>query len=136
MFLGHEWLKKHNPTIDWNMSKLDFNRCPSDCNMMVRFFDPEEDLETYCPEVNLEEGDRIVQINFLNVEDTSIPDVMHHIRAHGTTAQQLAEAAGKDQKTGGFEGIVPKYLHEFKDIFDKKEFDALPKEDNGTMQSN
>ncbi|EGN95322.1 hypothetical protein SERLA73DRAFT_17679, partial [Serpula lacrymans var. lacrymans S7.3] len=22
MFLGHEWLKKHNPTIDWNSSKL------------------------------------------------------------------------------------------------------------------
>ncbi|EGN97777.1 hypothetical protein SERLA73DRAFT_24799, partial [Serpula lacrymans var. lacrymans S7.3] len=43
-----------------------------------------------------------------------------------TMAQKLAEAAGKDRKEGGFEKIVPKHLHQYKDVFDKKEFDTLP----------
>ncbi|EGN90989.1 hypothetical protein SERLA73DRAFT_81560 [Serpula lacrymans var. lacrymans S7.3] len=51
----------------------------------------------------------------MNYEDTSIDDHYYHIRAQGTTAQKLAEAAGKDQKEGGFEKIVPKYLHDYKD---------------------
>ena len=25
VFIGHEWLKKHNPTIDWKDSTLAFN---------------------------------------------------------------------------------------------------------------
>ena len=26
-----DWLKKHNPTIDWQKGKLIFNRCPPLC---------------------------------------------------------------------------------------------------------
>ena len=29
LFIGHEWLKKHNPNIDWLTSTLTFDRCPA-----------------------------------------------------------------------------------------------------------
>jgi hypothetical protein len=31
IFLGHAWLKKHNPEIDWKCNKIRFSRCPEDC---------------------------------------------------------------------------------------------------------
>jgi hypothetical protein len=33
MILGFDWLRKHNPTVDWHTSCLLFNRCPTTCNM-------------------------------------------------------------------------------------------------------
>jgi hypothetical protein len=33
IFLGHDWLKKHNPSIDWRDGSLQFDRCPTVCNM-------------------------------------------------------------------------------------------------------
>ena len=32
IFLGHDWLKKHNPNIDWKEGKISFKRCPEKCN--------------------------------------------------------------------------------------------------------
>ena len=34
IFIGHEWLKKHNPSIDWIKATINFNRCPEECNML------------------------------------------------------------------------------------------------------
>ncbi|KAL5501635.1 hypothetical protein ACEPAH_8895 [Sanghuangporus vaninii] len=31
IFLGHDWLQKHNPEIDWKIGKIDFTRCPEEC---------------------------------------------------------------------------------------------------------
>lgn len=31
IFLGHDWLEKHNPTIDWQKGIVTFNRCPLQC---------------------------------------------------------------------------------------------------------
>ena len=31
LFLGHDWLKFHNPSIDWQTGLLQFNRCPTSC---------------------------------------------------------------------------------------------------------
>jgi hypothetical protein len=31
VFIGHEWLKKHNPEVDWRKSALFFTRCPDEC---------------------------------------------------------------------------------------------------------
>jgi hypothetical protein len=32
-FLGHAWLKKHNPQIDWARNRVQFSGCPPECNM-------------------------------------------------------------------------------------------------------
>jgi hypothetical protein len=33
VFIGFDWLKKHNPEIDWNKPSIMFTRCPEECNM-------------------------------------------------------------------------------------------------------
>ena len=34
LILGYMWLKKHNPTIDWEKGMVKFNRCPCSCHML------------------------------------------------------------------------------------------------------
>ncbi|KAL5476985.1 hypothetical protein ACEPAI_3171 [Sanghuangporus weigelae] len=31
IFLGHDWLQRHNPEIDWKIGKINFTRCPDEC---------------------------------------------------------------------------------------------------------
>ena len=33
IFLGHDWLSKHNPEIDWKTGDLEFSRCPESCQL-------------------------------------------------------------------------------------------------------
>jgi len=33
MFLGHDWLIKHNPEVKWKNSTIKFTRCPGNCTM-------------------------------------------------------------------------------------------------------
>ena len=33
MFLGHNWLVKHNPEVNWKNRTIWFTRCPESCKM-------------------------------------------------------------------------------------------------------
>jgi len=33
MFLGHNWLVKHNPEVNWKNRTIKFTRCPGNCTM-------------------------------------------------------------------------------------------------------
>ena len=33
MFLGHYWLVKHNPEVNWKNGTIKFTRCPENCTM-------------------------------------------------------------------------------------------------------
>ena len=33
MFLGHNWLVKHNPEVNWKNGIMKFTRCPGSCKM-------------------------------------------------------------------------------------------------------
>ena len=33
MFLGHDWLVKHNPEVNWKNRTIKFTRCPESCTM-------------------------------------------------------------------------------------------------------
>jgi len=33
MFLGHDWLVKHNPEVNWKNETIQFTRCPGSCKM-------------------------------------------------------------------------------------------------------
>jgi len=40
MFLGHDWLVKYNPEVNWKNRTIKFTRCPGNCTMMhkdIRF---------------------------------------------------------------------------------------------------
>ncbi|KAJ7690420.1 hypothetical protein B0H17DRAFT_1290066, partial [Mycena rosella] len=57
-----EWLKLHNPSIDWAKSTLKFDRCPVCCGPLGGWEDPEsDDPELKDPE--LKEGDHLRRRN-------------------------------------------------------------------------
>ena len=33
IFLGYDWLEKHNPEIDWKKGTMNFTRCPKNCHL-------------------------------------------------------------------------------------------------------
>jgi len=33
IFLGHDWLVKHNPEVNWKNGTIKFTRCPENCTM-------------------------------------------------------------------------------------------------------
>jgi len=36
MFLGHDWLVKHNPEVNWRNGTIKFTRCPDNCTMIYK----------------------------------------------------------------------------------------------------
>ncbi|KIM52334.1 hypothetical protein SCLCIDRAFT_93187, partial [Scleroderma citrinum Foug A] len=34
LILGHDWLKKHNPDIDWTTGDVTLSRCPPKCKSL------------------------------------------------------------------------------------------------------
>jgi len=36
MFLGHDWLVKHNPEVNWKNRTIKFTRCPGNCTMTYK----------------------------------------------------------------------------------------------------
>ena len=57
LFIGHEWLKLHNPNIDWKTSEIRFDRCPKECSYVKDLRDPEADEED--EQVELEPRDKL-----------------------------------------------------------------------------
>lgn len=35
VFLGHEWISKHNPSVDWVRKEIEFDRCPDSCDRVL-----------------------------------------------------------------------------------------------------
>ena len=68
VYIGHEWLKKHNPDIDWEKSRIFMTQCKPSCQFIDNFdFIDDDDTETLIDEEEspLEEGDRLF---FFNVD--------------------------------------------------------------------
>jgi len=36
IFLGHDWLVKHNPEVNWRNRTIKFTRCPGNCIMTYK----------------------------------------------------------------------------------------------------
>ena len=36
VILGHPWLRKHNPEINWQTGEVKMSRCPRECNVWIR----------------------------------------------------------------------------------------------------
>ena len=94
IFLGHEWLQYHNPSIDWKQKHLYFDRCLKHCN--ARLYDDIVELEDE-PEpksINsdeiIEEGERLLMIDM-----SQALDIRAHYgagRLHTATFVQVAKS--------------------------------------------
>ena len=106
IFLGHDWLTKHNPLIDWRNNELTFARCPPTCGTSQH---------------SRRAASRTTYIRRLETYE----DEGYARAVYQTKSTQLAATAhaisGKDKKTS-----IPAQYSEYKDVFEKKEFDKLP----------
>src|SRR5271155_4395078 len=143
LILGHSWLHKHNPEINWATGEVKMSRCPPRCCAGCRqearqerisrkaqirrkdscssgptpeFHHDTEDTEE--AEDCLDQGDRIFATGIFP------PRPQEEIRASSTISTRLAEAFKVNSEATL--PSVPDYLHEFKDVFSKKSFDVLP----------
>lgn len=42
IFLGLDWLRFHNPSVDWTESTIIFDQCPNHCGYIPWWSSPEE----------------------------------------------------------------------------------------------
>src|SRR6267143_6473338 len=98
VFLGFEWLNKHNPTINLKSKALEFTQCPSSCSMP-------KNQEHY-----------ITQSSTL-VEDiqedvcTSTSNVFIRAKVNISTELAVKEEAKKEANT--WKQPVPVHYHDF-----------------------
>ncbi len=137
IILGHSWLRKHNPNVDWTHAKILFNRCPRECGTPqvweedVNFIGglenddeneecnstgneeeiwDEDDLDT------LEEGERLFVL----------PEDVETIRASYTVSQHIAAEEERVKRLKKDMPIPDRYVKDFSPIFEKSSFDTLP----------
>ena len=93
IFLGHDWLRHHNPDIDWKKKIIQFNRCPGSCYQEEIGEDPEQETEP-----GMKEGERLLAIH-IGAEELNMRTKMTH-------STEIA-SAHKDTRT--IEEILPSY---------------------------
>ena len=146
LILGHAWLKKHNPEINWVTGEVEMSRCSAQCCSGCRdeireerriwkaeirsvaactVGDLPELLRDDDDEPEFEEGDRMFA--------TGLKGPMEEVRATSTISQRLAEAFKWNSEldhsstvpNASAEGI-PDRFREFHSVFSKESFDVLP----------
>ncbi|SJL18527.1 uncharacterized protein ARMOST_22120 [Armillaria ostoyae] len=112
LYLGHDWLKRHNPVINWETGTIIFGRCHCVKNPFPL---PDADPDDRWDE-ELDDRDTILAVN---MEEELVIRAVHH-------ANDLAAAAHADRPTRTFEEMVPPDYRSFRDLFSKENFDELP----------
>ena len=115
IFLGHEWLQRHNPAIDWEERKVEFIRCPKDCG---------KELE---PIVGKEE--RLYYFHadswFKRLEEEEVW-INYVTGTKGNISTNIAAAAEAKKKHKDWQEVIPPCYHQFERVFTKDEFGELP----------
>ncbi|SJL05427.1 uncharacterized protein ARMOST_08794 [Armillaria ostoyae] len=112
LYLGHDWLKRHNLVINWETGTVIFGRCSCVKNPFpLSDADPDDRWDE-----ELEEGDTILAVN---MEEELVICAMHH-------ANDLTAAANAEKPSKTFEEMVPSDYRSFRDLFSKENFDELP----------
>ena len=115
IYLGYDWLKKHNPTINWKEHTIKFT-CSNDHT--PHLIDDDDDDETQECTRSWAGDERLFQIDVLEYLRSTQPQRL---------TMDLAIEANKVKHTKTFEEVVPEVYHDFKnDVFDKDIFKELP----------
>jgi len=147
LILGYNWLKDHNPKIDWEKEEVEMTCCPLRCEEEcvlqkeqtyqkrielqalrsyrdgpMPLFQEELELEetplqTYSPDWGL--GDRLFLIRIFP-ELTEVD-----LRATAMTFQRLMEGTKCSKETLATATPLPTYVTEFQSMFTKEDFDIL-----------
>ena len=105
LFLGHDWLKIHNPAINWKKGMVQLTCTKDHLPDLI----PIEDKEDHT-------GHKKEECLFKI-------DMESYICTNMST--ELAIKANKPKETHTFEEVIPEVYHEYKDVFNKENFDEL-----------
>ena len=120
LIVGHTWLRKHNPEIDWVTGKVRMARCPEEC---ARKYPSERDEVVS----GLNFGDDVAEFKIFNTQlglwDTAetIPEL--YINAYTTKSTEIA---AKNYVDKSFEEAVPSKYHKYKKVFEETPFQNIP----------
>jgi len=101
IILGHPWLVKHNPEINWHTGEVSMTRCPESCGMTE---------QGICP----------------TGSKPSSPAGSERARAMSTISTRLAEAAKETSRPAHLDDLIPRPYQAFREVFSKESFDELP----------
>jgi len=146
--LGYDWLKDHNPRIDWEKGEVEMTRCPlwyeggrtlqkeqtrqkriklralrSCRDGPIPLLQEESESEEEPPQMHhpsWEFGDRLFLTHLL------LGPNQVNLRATTTTSQRLAEGARRSAEAQAAATPLPAYVAEFQSVFAKEDFDILP----------
>jgi len=86
VYIGHDWLKHHNPTVNWTRSRILMNQCPHTCHFIsnINIDEDEPTIDTTNDEEDplvLEEGDRlfVFDIDGYLEQESNLPQNINHI---------------------------------------------------------
>ena len=107
--IGHNWLAKHNPEIDWTTGNIQMLRCPTQCNLHQNQAARER------------KKDQKACKNF-DMFYTELAEEFEEVRASLTPSQRML------QEYGGEEGSseLPQWCADFADVFSEEGFQELP----------
>ena len=73
MFLGHDWLVKHNPEVNWKNGTIKFTRCPGNCTMTHKdiWFNSRWTKEMVTDKTEQDNGEIDKKPDTMNPEDLS-----------------------------------------------------------------
>jgi hypothetical protein len=103
--------------MDWQNSILSFDRCPTNCLITPeRFTNPEQDdPEITVNKIDIEEED---QLFFIDTAEFMVNRITG-------PAMELAIEQSKKEHQKNFEEDLPKYLQDYQDVFEERDFNKL-----------
>lgn len=110
IFLSHDWLKLHNPFIDWKYGTVTFQCQDDHVPDLIDTNDDNDDNDEQ--KIHFQDGDRLFHFNV----DTWICNV----------AMDIAAVANQQKVKKSFKETAPCHYHNYKDVFAKENFDELP----------
>jgi len=151
LILGYDWLKNHNPKIDWEKGEVEMTRCPlryeGGCALWKKQTHRKRtELQAFrsCrdgptpllqEELELEELEETPPQPYAPTWEPGdqlflmrlLPELTQtDLRAMATTSQRLAEGARHSKETQAATAPLPTYIVEFQSVFTKEDFDILP----------
>lgn len=132
VIIGIDWLREHNPNIDWAQGSLRLDRCPSRCQ---RHTPSTSTTEKVPPPKPLIKAQRLTEVEETDQADQWYSEFIlneserhHGIRlasTKSTISQRLAEQAADTQERP-IEDMVPEQYHNFLPVFSKAASERLP----------
>jgi hypothetical protein len=123
VIIGIDWLRYHNPEIDWNTGKFALTHCPISCKKKAKrkekHLAKKKELEELKKWI---EGEAEILIKIwsisrpVTIEEITNEDEDLFIKAKASVATELAVQEAESKKKKTFKELVPEWLHNFRKV--------------------